>query len=92
MTKPTREKRITSLKRVVAVQTEFPVTNLREALEIISEQAAEIAELKAMKFSKVTRVEVIDKNGRSYVNYGAEDVEISLQDDDRTMKIFCRKN
>lgn len=47
MTKPTREKRITSLKRVVAVQTEFPVTNLREALEIISEQAAEIAELRA---------------------------------------------
>ena len=38
----------------------------------------------------VTRVEVIDEEGRSYVNYLNEDqrVHFSLQDDDRTLKVF----
>jgi hypothetical protein len=39
-------------------------------------------------FEKVTRVEVIDADGRSYVKYGVTAVELSLQDDDRTLKIF----
>jgi len=39
-------------------------------------------------FEKVTRVEVIDANGRSYVIYGVGDILLSLQDDDRTLKIF----
>ena len=42
------------------------------------------------KFSAVSRVEVIGKNGREYVRY-FEDEEfmyIDLQDDDRTLKIF----
>ena len=45
-------------------------------------------ELQAMK--KVTRVEVIDEEGRTYVNYLNEDqrVKYSLQDDDRTLKVF----
>lgn len=37
---------------------------------------------------EITRVEVIDKNGRSYVNLNAKDVKISLQDEYRTLKIF----
>ena len=38
---------------------------------------------------KVTRVEVIDGDGRSYVNWRKENTtQISLQDDGRTLKIF----
>lgn len=45
-------------------------------------------ELEAMK--DVTRVEVIDEEGRTYVNHLLEDqrVKFSLQDDDRTLKVF----
>jgi len=47
-----------------------------------------------MKFLKnCTRVEVIDENGRSYVNWNKDNkVEISMQDDDRTIKIFITNN
>jgi hypothetical protein len=39
--------------------------------------------------TKVTRVEVIDENGRSYVNWNDNNqVTLSYQDDDRTLKIF----
>lgn len=38
----------------------------------------------------VTRVEVIDDKGRSYTNYEAKNVQLSFQDDNRTLKIFCR--
>lgn len=45
-----------------------------------------------METTKVTRVEVIDENGRSYVNWNEKNhVEISLQDDDRTLKVFITK-
>ena len=38
----------------------------------------------------VTRFEVIDKNGRTYVNYldDSERISYNLQDDDRTLKVF----
>jgi len=36
----------------------------------------------------VTRVEVIDKNGRSYTNHKVADLHLSYQDDGRTLKIF----
>lgn len=35
----------------------------------------------------VTRVEIIDETGRAYVRYEVE-VELSLQDNDRTLKVF----
>ena len=38
--------------------------------------------------SKVTRLEVIDENGRSYTKYHIAGIKFSLQDDDRTLKIF----
>ena len=43
--------------------------------------------------SKVTRLEVIDDDGRSYTNYLKEDqtVKLSLQDDGRTLKIFVER-
>lgn len=38
---------------------------------------------------KVNRVEVIDQNGRSYVNWKPTNkTEISLQDDGKTLKVF----
>lgn len=37
----------------------------------------------------VTRVEVIDGDWRSYVNMHTDNVKISIQDDWRTLKIFC---
>jgi hypothetical protein len=40
--------------------------------------------------SKVTRLEVIDEDGRSYVKYGITDVQFSLQDDGRTLKLFVK--
>ena len=42
---------------------------------------------------KINRFEVIDKDGRSYVNYlSDEKIEMSLQDDNRTLKFFILKN
>ena len=44
------------------------------------------------KLDRITRVEVIDENGRSYVNWNKDNkVEIAYQDGGRTMKIFIGK-
>ena len=38
---------------------------------------------------RVTRIEVIDQSGRSYVNWDeSNDVTWQLQDDGRTLKVF----
>ena len=38
---------------------------------------------------KLTRVEVIDQEGRSYVNWDDNNkVELSFQDDGKTLKVF----
>lgn len=36
----------------------------------------------------VSRVEVIDYEGRSYTNYSAQSVELQLQDGGKTLKVF----
>jgi hypothetical protein len=36
----------------------------------------------------INRVEVISKNGREYVQYDCSHVQVSEQDDGRTLKIF----
>ena len=41
-----------------------------------------------MPVEDITRFEVIDKNGRVYVNKDFKKLEMSLQDDDRTLKVF----
>ena len=38
----------------------------------------------------VTRVEVIDKSGRAYTNHNIKDLELSLQDNGRTLKLFSK--
>jgi hypothetical protein len=41
---------------------------------------------------KVTRVEVIDQNGRSYTNWNKDNrVELSLQDNGKTLKVFISR-
>ena len=42
--------------------------------------------------TRITRVEVIDENGRSYVNWEEDnDITLSYQDDGRTLKVFVNK-
>lgn len=42
--------------------------------------------------STVSRVEVIDEKGRSYVNYCKEgDVTLNFQDNDKTLKVFINQ-
>ncbi len=40
------------------------------------------------EWKDVTRVEVIDDNGRAYVGYGLDSVSHWVQDDGQTLKIF----
>ena len=48
---------------------------------------------KPISLVTVNRVEVIDNSGRSYVNrYPSNKVELSFQDDNRTLKIFIKKD
>ena len=48
----------------------------------------------AQELAKISRVEVIGKDGREYVRYFKDDeyMDWDLQDDDRTLKIFIKKN
>ena len=39
-------------------------------------------------YPDVTRVEVIDNRGRSYVKYNVTSTQIQTQDDGQTLKIF----
>ena len=42
--------------------------------------------------SKLTRVEVIDTKGRSYVHWSDEyDITLSIQDNERTLKVFITR-
>jgi len=42
----------------------------------------------SVSIPEVTRVEVIDHNGRSYTNMAADKVQLSFQDEGKTLKIF----
>jgi len=39
-------------------------------------------------YPDVTRVELIGNDGREFVRYGCSNVQVSLQDDGRTIKVF----
>jgi hypothetical protein len=39
-------------------------------------------------YPEVTRVEVITNNGREYVQHECSNVQVSLQDDGQTIKVF----
>ena len=67
-----------------------------EAIEIfgVGKLYDEIVELEKTDISteEVTRVEVIDDTGRAYVNRNQDNaVEVQLQDNGRTLKVFIYK-
>jgi hypothetical protein len=68
--------------------TDIPMSQIgKEFMKYLNLYDSE--EESVLNLSDVTRVEVIDKNGRSYVNRHEDNqVSYSLQDDDRTLKIF----
>lgn len=39
-------------------------------------------------YPDVTRVEVIDQISRVYINYECSNVQVSIQDDGKTLKVF----
>ena len=39
-------------------------------------------------YPNVTRVEVITNNGREFIQYECSNVQVSLQDDGQTIKVF----
>jgi hypothetical protein len=41
-------------------------------------------------YSQITRVEVIGTHGRELVKHDVTDVQISIQDDGRTLKLFLK--
>jgi len=50
----------------------------------------DLSKMYDMVFPDVTRVEVIDKNGRSYVNMEVTETALMLQDNNKTLKIFLK--
>ena len=42
-------------------------------------------------YPEVTRVEVITDDGREFVRYDCHNVQVSLQDDGRTLKVFLKQ-
>lgn len=65
-----------------------------EKLIYTLEKAKEMEAKQKIDTSNVSRVEVIQHsepyNGRAYTNYNAKDVEIQLQDSNKTLKIFLK--
>lgn len=81
-------------KEILYAKSKYDETYLKEELlesfknEIMREDEIIVDGIK--KLPRVTRVEVIDENGRSYVKYNVE-VELSYQDSAQTLKLFLKK-
>ena len=73
------------LKDVAIFGGSVPSENIQEVRAFLESQIQD----KELPTDECNRVEVIDDKGRSYVNWKPTNkVEISMQDDNRTMKIF----
>lgn len=67
-------------------------------MNTINKQLSDAIKLENTKFeteikfprNQITRLEVIDGSGRAYVNMNVKDLEFSLQDEGRTLKIFVK--
>lgn len=72
---------------IVSVYVE-PPTNMH------SNRGDDVSYAKLVKTNenKLSRVEVIDENGRSYIKYFDGECELSYQDEGRTLKIFITPN
>jgi hypothetical protein len=58
----------------------------------LSKQTDNMMKTDTLDTKKITRVEIIDETGRSYVKRDISGLEVQLQDDGRTLKIFISKN
>jgi hypothetical protein len=74
----------------------IPVNLLNDDyIQAIFKHAKEMEEKQAIdKYSNVSRLEVIQHsdpyNGRAYTNYNAKDVDLQIQDEGKTLKIFLK--
>lgn len=48
--------------------------------------------MKQINTDNTTRVEIIDETWRVYTNYNCKNVEVVMQDNDKTLKIFLTPN
>lgn len=77
-----------------------PHTTIKVLNEVIDRLLEEISDLRnnvrldSLDTSEVRRVEVIQHsepyNGRAYSNYNAKEVELQIQDNGKTLKIFLK--
>lgn len=44
------------------------------------------------QLKSIPRVELIDETGRCYVNFEVNEVQLHLQDNDKTLKVFIRSD
>jgi hypothetical protein len=64
-----------------------------EAQKWFEDCIMEFMDKEATKLFPVKRIEVIDEKGRSYVNWNeANKVELRIQDDEQTLKIFISRD
>lgn len=69
----------------------MPTIDKKDINKLIKEEKHLLAQ-RELNLSRVTRVEVIDENGRSYVNWKPINVvELSVQDNGKTAKVFINK-
>jgi hypothetical protein len=76
---------------LMTVELCHPCTQLIEHKREWAEQAEKQQPITHL-MQEVTRLEIIDENGRSYTKYQIANIEFSLQDDNRTLKIFLKVN
>ena len=61
-------------------------------IKVFIKYLLDLKEKEYMDMDKVTRLEVIDDKGRSYVGWKSDNnVKLSFQDEGRTLKIFITK-
>lgn len=84
--------RLADLKDVLPLLDREEITGSKAA-EMLNTLANDALEQEIDNlFSSVTRVEVVDSGGRSYVNWHTDNtVDLHLQDNDRTLKVFIYK-
>jgi hypothetical protein len=66
----------------------YPIRPSQELMLVDEYEDEDEDEDDAQDLSGVTRVEVIDRVGRAYTNYGVSLVALEVQDEGRTLKVF----
>ncbi len=90
---PYSEKLVADARNYLALREDYDsfdsVEELFEDLHAEDVQAPDGDFLK--NYPEVTRVEVITDEGREFVRYDCNNVQLSLQDDGRTLKVFLKQ-